>query len=141
MFSRTLTASGFAPTLAFFGGLFSSSISYADDVTACETGDPGGGGPSADVVQTGSIFKITVNYNRRDLERSARSSVFNFEGTASSSTSVKDQGADCVKSVFQKPHGSKSVEFVWCAEDHFGILKLKNFTAVNPDFELGCDGE
>ncbi len=117
-----------------------ASSSFADEGPHyCESGDPGGLGPSADIERTGTDFKITVNYNRRNLDSSSRSAVYNFSGAPNAVVEVKEQGADCVRSTFKTPRSKKVVDFIWCEADSFGILKLTNFTPLNPDYEIGCD--
>jgi hypothetical protein len=111
----------------------------ADSSYFCESGDPGGGGPTADIEVKAANFKITINYNRTDLEKSSRSSVFNIRGSATATTSVKEQGADCTRYTFEKPRTKKKIEFIWCEVDSFGIVNLKDFTKLNPEYELGCD--
>jgi hypothetical protein len=73
------------------------------------------------------------------LDSSSRSSVFEFSGAPTAVVAVQEQGADCVRSTFQKVRSKKIVDFIWCEADSFGLLKLRNFTPLNAYYEIGCD--
>jgi hypothetical protein len=130
------------PTLALaFAFVFSfQSASFASDAAYyCESGNPNGGGPVVEIETYGEAFKITVSYNRHDLDSSNRSETFRFYGKPTTSAVVNEQGAECLKSTFRKRNSRKIIDFTWCEADSFGSMNLANFTKLNSDFTLGCN--
>jgi hypothetical protein len=118
--------------------LAAAAISISTLSWYCESGDPGGGGPTADIeVAANGSYKLTVNYNRKDLESAVRSSSYNFDGVPSTVSNVKQNGVDCVKSTF-KARGQRAIEFLNCGDEDFAILRLVNFTASEASYEITC---
>lgn len=103
------------PALALvFASAFVTSVSFADEGPHyCESGDPGGGGPSANIEKTGADYKISISYNRRNLDSSSRSAYFKYNGPPIAVVAVKEQGADCIQSTFKTPRSKIVVDFIW----------------------------
>lgn len=104
----------------------------------CESGDPGGGGPTVDmakVIKT-SRYEITVDYNRRNLDSSAPSSTFEFHGAPTKVESVQVDRENCTRSTFQPKRGKKSLQYDAC--ETFSRMTLVDFTPKNPDYSLYC---
>ena len=118
--------------------LAAAAISLSASSWYCESGDPGGGGPTADIeTMTDGTYKLKVEYNRRNLESAARSSVYDFEGRATSTTNVKQNGVDCIRATF-RARGKRSLEFLTCGDSDGAVLRLINFTPVDRSFEISC---
>ncbi|CAN5567746.1 hypothetical protein BH10BDE1_BH10BDE1_34050 [soil metagenome] len=118
--------------------LAAAAISLAASSWYCESGDPSGGGPTADFeISTTGTYKLTVNYNRKNLESAARSSVYQFEGVATDIRQVRENGNDCTKATFNT-YGERAIEFTTCRENESAALRLVNFTPLNPTYQITC---
>lgn len=120
-------------------------LARAENQIFCESGDPSGGGPLATVTFQDSLesavaksLKISVDYNRKNLESSRRSSIFELEGPAQETKTVREQGADCVQATYFKRQSRRKIQLLVCDNGEFSLLRLLDFTKEQPSFELGC---
>ena len=123
--------------LLIFSLIF-TSVSFAESSWYCETGDPGGGGPTASIEKNDeNTYVVQVDYNRRDLESANRSTSFEYEGLPVASDAAEEQGMKCTRLVFAR-RGQREVHFFICDDESVLFMRLKNFNKSQPDFELNC---
>lgn len=119
------------------------SIGFSSDANAtsswyCETGDPTGAGPIANVdIDKSGVYTLSVNYNRRDLQAFTRPTTLNFMGRPISTTTSYDGAYDCIRSTLDL-RGKRSIEFSICGNGEYATIKLFAFTRIDPEFEMAC---